>query len=416
MSISDNNILWLLEKLDKISSISATNGVGSGITRLAFSKEDIEAREYLKNIISSLSLDYREDTFGNIFAIYKPNLSNKVVGTGSHIDTVPNGGKYDGVLGVLSSLAVIKEIKEKNISISYPIELIIFQAEESSRFGYATMGSKIMSGDLSNINHYAECTDNDGIKLVDAMKNAGYNFNNINKSVVEKNRYRAFVELHIDQGLTLKNANKPVAIVTGIAAPLRVKVIVYGEASHSGSTAMKYRKDALVIASELVLAIRNLSLAYDERNAIATVTKLDIFPAALNVVPGKAIMYLDIRGINSKTIDELFGLIRAESSKVALRYKVSSEIELISSEKPCVLNNYVSDIIEKSAQNLNIEYIHTISGAGHDTMNMATITESGMIFVRNDSGVSHHPAENVLKEDIIIGVSLLHETIKNLAK
>ncbi len=200
------------------------------------------------------------------------------------------------------------------------------------------------------------------------------------------------------------------------SAPLRVKVIIHGEAAHSGSTAMRYRKDALVIASELVLAVRNLSLAYDERNAIATVSKLDISPSVINVVPGTVVMYIDIRGINSKTIDELFGLIRAESSKIALRYKASCEIELISSEKPCMLNNYVSDIIEKSCQELNMPYMHTISGAGHDAMNMAEITECGMIFVKNDSGVSHHQNEEILKEDIECGACLLYQTLKNLAK
>ena len=136
----------------------------------------------------------------------------------------------------------------------------------------------------------------------------------------------------------------------------------------------------------------------------------------MNVVPVTAIMYIDIRGINSKTIDEFFGLIRAESSKIALRYKVSCEIELMSSEKPCMLNNYVSDIIEKSCHELNIPYMHTISGAGHDTMNMAEITECGMIFVKNDSGVSHHQNEEILKEDIEQGASLLYQTLKTLAK
>ena len=408
------NTVWILDVIDKISQIGMTL---NGITRHAFSQSDMQARAYLKKLIDDIGLEYREDTFGNMFALYKPaGAVGQVIGTGSHIDTVPNGGKYDGVLGVVSSLASIKTIKEKNIPICHPLELIVFQAEESSSFGHATMGSKIMAGKLDNFVQWEQSVDNNGITLVEAMKKAGYNFYDIHKSVVEKDKYKAFVELHIDQSEKMKYENKPVAVVDGIAAPLRVKVINHGEAAHSGSTAMRYRKDALVIASELVLAVRNLSLAYDERNAIATVGKLDIFPSAMNVVPGTAIMYIDIRGINSKTIDEFFGLIRAESSKIALRYKVSCEIELMSSEKPCMLSNYVSDIIEKSCHELNIPYMHTISGAGHDTMNMAEITECGMIFVKNDSGVSHHQNEEILKEDIEQGASLLYQTLKTLAK
>lgn len=408
------NTAWVLDEIDKISQIGKTN---NGITRLAFSEDDMKARAYLKNIIENIGLEYREDTFGNMFALFKPfGAEGQIIGTGSHIDTVPNGGKYDGLLGVISSLAAIKTIKEKNIHISRPLELIVFQAEESSRFGHSTMGSKIITGKLENFVQWEQSADNNGISLVEAMKKAGYNFYDINKSVVEKDRYKAFVELHIDQSKTLKYEDKPVAVVDGIAAPLRVKVIIYGEAAHSGSTAMRYRKDALVIASELVLAVRNLSLAYDERNAIATVSKLDIFPSVMNVVPGTAVMYIDIRGINSKTIDELFGLIRAESSKIALRYKASCEIELMSSEKPCMLNNYVSDIIEKSCKELKIPYMHTVSGAGHDTMNMAEITECGMIFVKNDSGISHHKNEEILKEDIEQGANLLYQTLKNLSE
>lgn len=407
------NTSWIFEQLDKISSIGGTI---HGQNRLAFSENDMKAREFLKHLIDKIGLEYREDTFGNIFALYNNGSHNQIVATGSHIDTVPDGGRYDGTLGVISSLAAIKTIKEKKEKISHPLELIVFQAEESSRFGHSTMGSKIIAGKLENFVQWEQSKDNEGISLVQAMKDAGYNFYDINKSVVEKDRYKYFLELHIDQSKTLTNANVPVAVVDGIAAPLRVRVTIFGEAAHSGSTAMRDRKDALVIASELILAIRNISLAYDERQAIATVGKIDIYPNAMNVVPGTAVMYVDIRGIHVKTIEELFGLIRSESSKIALRYKASSEIELLSSEKPCALNNIVTDTIELSCKELKIPYIHTISGAGHDTMNMAELTECGMIFVRNVSGISHHANETILDEDIEKGALVLHDALLKLSR
>ncbi len=404
---------WIFTQIDKFASIG---GSISGVNRPAFSKNDIEARSYLKQLISLIGLEYREDTFGNIFALYSYGQENSIIGTGSHIDTVPNAGKYDGVLGVVSSLAVIKTMKEKKIKTVHPVELIVFQAEESSRFGHSTMGSKIIAGRLEHFVQWEQSLDNEGITLVRAMKEAGYNFYDINQSVVEKDRYKYFLELHIDQSKSLKNANVPVGIVDNIAAPLRVRVTIFGESAHSGSTAMRDRKDALVIASELILAVRNISLAYDERQAVATVGKLNIYPSAINVVPGTAVMYIDIRGINSKTIEELFGIIRAESSKIALRYKASSEIELLSAERPCTLNNVVTDTIENTCVELKIPYIHTASGAGHDTMNMANITECGMIFVRNSSGVSHHKDETILKEDIEKGALVLYNTLLKLSQ
>ena len=267
------NTSWIFEQLDKISSIGGTI---HGQNRLAFSENDMKAREFLKHLIDKIGLEYREDTFGNIFALYNNGSHNQIVATGSHIDTVPDGGRYDGTLGVISSLAAIKTIKEKKEKISHPLELIVFQAEESSRFGHSTMGSKIIAGKLENFVQWEQSKDNEGISLVQAMKDAGYNFYDINKSVVEKDRYKYFLELHIDQSKTLTNANVPVAVVDGIAAPLRVRVTIFGEAAHSGSTAMRDRKDALVIASELILAIRNISLAYDERQAIATVGKIGV--------------------------------------------------------------------------------------------------------------------------------------------
>lgn len=406
-------INWIMEVLEKFSNIG---GSVNGVTRLAFTKEDTEARNFLLSLLNEIDIPYKIDCFGNIFATYKGELGGKVVATGSHIDTVPGAGKYDGVLGVVSSLAVIKRLKEENVVLARPIELIVFQAEESSRFGHSTLGSKVIIGSISDFNQLEQATDNNGITLPLAMKEAGNDFYNIKNCVQDKDKYKAFIELHIDQSKNLMHQEKPVGVVFGIAAPLRVKVTIFGEAAHSGSTAMRDRKDALVIASELILAIKNISLAYDERNAIATVGKLNIYPGALNVVPGSAEMYVDIRGIQSSTIDEIFGLIRSESSKIALRYSATSEIELLNSEKPVQLNNFVTDIIEKSCKELGIDYAHTISGAGHDAMNMAQITDTGMIFVRNVSGKSHNMLEEIHQDDIEKGFEVLYSTIKHLGE
>lgn len=408
------NLSWIHEQIEIFGNIGKTE---KGITRLAFSEADIMARDYLISLIKESGFEYRIDDFGNIFAVYGDNLSSKYVATGSHIDTVQNGGKYDGTLGVISGLAVMKEMKENNVKLSNPVELIVFQCEESSRFGHSTLGSKILTGRFENLEQWRESVDNDGITLVEAMKKSGYDFNNIHNCVLPKDRYKSFVELHIDQSKLLKEAGSPVGIVDGISAPLRVKVIIHGETGHSGSTAMRDRKDALVIASELVLAVKNFSLAYDERHAVATVGKLEILPGALNVIPGTAVMYVDIRGIDSATVEELFGLIRLETSKIALRYKANAEIELLSREKPAVLRETeTTRVIEQVCRDLKEQCRHVISYAGHDAMNMAEIADTGMIFVRNESCISHHINEEILQEDIDKGSIVLYNTIYNLAK
>lgn len=408
------NISWILEHIDKLGNIGRTS---EGITRLAFSKEDMAGREYVLSLIKDTGLSYRVDDFGNIFAVYGDRKENSYVATGSHIDTVQNGGKYDGCLGVLSSLGAIREMKENKFMPNHPVELIIFQAEESSRFGHSTLGSKILTGRFENKVQWENSVDNDGISLKDAMKECGYDFNKIDNCVLPKDKYKSFIELHIDQSKVLKNSGMNTGVVDGISAPLRVKIVIHGESGHSGSTAMRDRKDALVIASELVLAVKNISLAYDERHAVATVGKLDIFPGALNVIPGMAVMYVDIRGISSQTVDELFGLIRIETSKTALRYKADSEIELLSREKPANLReSNTSQVIEQTSRQLNIPCTHVISYAGHDAMNMAEITDTGMIFVKNESGISHHINEEILHEDIEQGAVLLYNTLCNLSK
>lgn len=402
----------VLEVLDNL----ALMGKGAnGITRLAFSKSDMEARKYIVSLIKNIGLDYREDSFGNIFALFGNGNAPKVA-AGSHIDTVPDGGKYDGALGTVAALFAINEIKKSKIKLSHPLELIIFQAEESSRFGHATMGSKVVTGAADNFSEWEKAVDKDGITLPEAMRSAGFDFSEIGSCRRDKDEYKCFLELHIDQSKNLMRDEKAVGVVSGIYAPCRVKVTIRGETAHSGATAMRDRKDALVIASELVLAVRNISIAYGEKNAVATVSTMNVYPGAMNVIPGEAVMYIDMRGLQTKVIDEMFSIISSELSKIALRYKASGEIELLSHEKPVMLNNTARDTVEQSCRELNIDYGETVSGAGHDAMNMARITDSAMIFVRNESGISHHIAESAAKEDMEKACAVLHRSIINLAK
>lgn len=406
------NNMWIHNVIKNLSNIGKTESGGSN--RLGFTPEDSRAREYFISLIKEAGLDYRIDCFGNIFARLEGADKNlPSVATGSHIDTVPNGGHYDGVLGAVASLAAIKQIKEDEIKIKHPIELMIFQLEESSRFGHATMGSKAVAG--KDISAWATATDKDGVTLIDALKNEKLDFNLLNSCKRSAKEFKAFIELHIDQSMDLELADKPIGIVEAIAAPIRSKVTVNGEAAHSGGAKMKNRKDALVAAAELVLAVRSFALAYAEKKIVATVGNLKVYPGAMNVVPGKAELFIDLRGTDKDIMEEVYSLIRDESSKIAMRHGTPIEMELLSKETPVNMDRNLFSTIKTICKDLDIPCEKVISGAGHDAMNMAQLTPTCMIFVRGKKGISHHPAEFVEQDDIDKGFQVLHETLKRLA-
>lgn len=410
-------INFILEAIERIRSITGGNSYLEGVSRLAFSEEDIAARRVIMDLMRSVGLEPALDAFGNISALYAPKgtENNPRVATGSHIDTVPNGGIYDGLLGVLTSLAAIKEIKESGEKLKNPLELLVFSCEESSRFGRATIGSKAFTG-LIDIEALSKAKDLSGVMLTNAMESVGLDFTKSQACKRHSEDYQAFVELHIDQSSNLLDIGKPIGIVSAIAAPLRMRITLTGESAHSGATPIRQRKDALVIACELILAIRSFSLAYSSKQAIATVSSLKIHPGVLNVIAGEAVIYVDVRAVSSATMEELYAIISSEASKIALRYEATSMIEVIGREKPAHLDNFVTDTVEAICKESGVEYEKMVSMAGHDTMNLATLTDSALIFVRNKSGVSHQPKEDISREDIQQGYNLLHASLLRLAK
>lgn len=408
---------YILESIERIRSISSGNTYVDGVSRLAFSLEDEEARRVILKLISQAGLDANIDAFGNISALYAPKgtENNPRVATGSHIDTVPNGGIFDGLLGVLTSLAAIKNIKASGEELTYPLELLIFSCEESSRFGRATIGSKAFTG-IADLEALKKAKDLSGITLSKAMESSGYSLERVQECARNAADYKAFVELHIDQSSHLLENEAQVGVVSAIAAPLRMCIKIVGESAHSGATPIRQRKDALVIACELILAIRSFSLAYSSKQAIATVSSLKILPGVLNVIAGEALLYVDIRAISSATMEELYAIISSEASKIALRYESTTMIEVIGREKPAHLDNFVTDTVENVCIDKGVKYEKMVSMAGHDTMNMATLTDSALIFVRNISGVSHQPKEDISPEDIEAGYNILHSALLRLSK
>lgn len=404
---------WVTSVLEHLSTIGRTAQNGSN--RLAFTPEDLEARTYFKGLMEKAGLQIREDAFGNIIGrLEGTDPKAPAIGTGSHIDTVPNGGHYDGMVGSVAGLAAIMRLKERG-PLTHPLELIIFQMEESSRFSLATFGSKVMTG-KANLDIARKEVDKGGISLPQAMKNAGYDFDNLGQALRKKGELSCFLEMHIEQSPTLEQKNLAVGIVTAIAAPIRSHVKIKGKASHSGGTAMNNRLDALVTASELVLAVRTVANRFARQEIVATVGNLVVHPGAMNVVPDEVELWVDLRGTNRAVMDEAQAALEAAAQGIAAAHGTPITFKQLSSDSPVSMTPKIIETLTKAAQDLGIPTTPIVSGAGHDTMHMASIADVGMIFIRNRDGLSHHHDEYASPEDIMTGLDILTEAMYTLAK
>lgn len=402
---------WVNEVIETIAQFGKSD---FGIYREAFSDADEKARSYIIELMQKAGMIVRTDEIGNIIGRLEGiDCGAPAVITGSHLDTVPGGGKYDGVVGVVGGLASIMRLKEKKLT--HPIELIIFAAEESSRFAFATMGSKAMTG-RANIPAWRKAKDQNENSFVQALLLRGLDINSVDKAKRSKNEIKAFIELHIEQGNILMSKGVAVGIVDVIAAPTRLKITVDGTANHSGTTPMNTRRDALVSAAMIILAIQEIGLEQSHYGTVATVGALKVHPGAMNVIPGCVEMWVDIRGVNHTSIIESLQDIKDAVSTVADGQDTSVAIEMLSSEKPVEMDNNIMSLIENACKFKGVSHVRLHSGAGHDAMNMAFIAPTGMIFIPSQNGISHSADEYAAPQDIEKGIEILTETIYQLAK
>ena len=389
---------------------------GGGLTRLAFSKEDLEARKFLINLIEKNGFKLKIDNVGNIFAIYDDGCEAdaKPVCVGSHIDSVPNGGFYDGTLGVMAGLEALTAIKEAGIKLKRPLWLINFSCEESSRFKTATIGSKIISGKLSQ-QRLHELKDEDGISLFEAMSTAGFKPQNLDEAILKENSLHAYLELHIEQGPVLERSAISVGVVSGIAAPIRFEITIHGKADHSGATPMNMRSDALLAASHIIIAANEF--AKNKKTAVATVGYVHAKPGVLNVVPGEARLGVDLRDIDKASLNELNLDIRNFVAWL-LSYDLnfSYEIRELSSDEPVKLSEHAINLLEDEAKKLGIKTLTLPSGAGHDAMNLTKLASSvGMLFIPCVDGISHNIAEAINFKDAVAATKILTNALIRLS-
>ena len=388
---------------------------GGGLTRLAFSKEDLEARKFLINLIEKNGFKLKIDNVGNIYAIYDEGCEAdaKPVCVGSHIDSVPNGGFYDGTLGVMAGLEALSSIKETGIKLKRPLWLINFSCEESSRFKTATIGSKIISGKLSQ-QRLHELKDEDGISLFEAMSAAGFKPQNLDEAILKENSLHAYLELHIEQGPVLERSAISVGVVSGIAAPIRFEITIRGKADHSGATPMNMRSDALLAASHIIIAANKF--AKNKKTAVATVGYVHAKPGVLNVVPGETRLGVDLRDIDKKSLDELNLELRNFIKELSCELKFSYEIRELSSDEPVKLSEHAINLLEDEAAKLGVETLTLPSGAGHDAMNLTKLANSvGMLFIPCVDGISHNTKEAINFKDAVAATKILTNALIRLS-
>ena len=388
---------------------------GGGLTRLAFSKEDLEARKFLINLIEKNGFKLKIDNVGNIFAIYDEGCEAdaKPVCVGSHIDSVPNGGFYDGTLGVMAGLEALSSIKEAGIRLKRPLWLINFCCEESSRFKTATIGSKIISGKLSQ-QRLHELKDEDGISLFEAMSAAGFKPQNLDEAILKENSLHAYLELHIEQGPVLERSAISVGVVSGIAAPIRFEITIQGKADHSGATPMNMRSDALLAASHIIIAANKF--AKSKKTAVATVGYVHAKPGVLNVVPGEARLGVDLRDIDKASLEELNLELRNFVAELSRELKFSYEIRELSSDEPVKLSKHAINLLEDEAKKLGIQTLILPSGAGHDAMNLTKLASSvGMLFIPCVDGISHNTKEAINFKDAVFATKILTNALIRLS-
>jgi len=402
----------LQSEIDELAQI--TEGKPPVVTRIVFSAADCRARAWLSRKCREANLSIRIDAVGNTFARWEGSNPNApVVGTGSHIDAIPNAGKYDGVVGVLGGLEAIRSLQRAGYRPSHSIELLIFTSEEPTRFGVGCLGSRLLSGTMPP-ESAAHLTDDRGDSL-DTVRRAA-NFSGELASVkLPTGYYKAFVELHIEQGPILEQRKIPLGIVTKIAAPASAKILVEGSGGHAGGVLMTERADALCAASELVLAVESAARATHAPDTVGTVGICEVFPGAVNSIPSRVRLSLDVRDTDLVRRDSVMGKIAEVASAIASRRAVSIRTDLLNADAPADCSPVVIQALADSCRAHNFQFLSMVSRAYHDSLFMCRIAPTAMLFIPCRNGWSHRPDEYASPEDIARSALILAETLASLS-
>ncbi|RIH88872.1 N-carbamoyl-L-amino acid hydrolase [Meiothermus luteus] len=403
----------LVRELEHLASYSDTPP--PAITRILFTKPDLEARAYLKELFQEAGLKVREDPLGNLFARWEGHAPElPAVGTGSHIDAIPYAGMYDGTVGVLGGLEAIRALQQAGFKPHRSIELLVFTAEEPTRFGIGCLGSRALSGALSP-EALRALKDSEGNSLEEVRQKAGYT-GPLEEVRLPENHYAAFVELHIEQGPVLEQEGVPLGVVTAIAAPASLRVVLEGEGGHAGTVLMPDRKDALCAAAEIILGVEAFARGSGSINTVATTGFCEVHPNAINSVPSRVRLEIDVRDVEQSRRDQVVRNILQGVEQVCTRRNIRYSVEIINMDPPAKSASEVLRALVEACGEASVRFKLMVSRAYHDALFMARIAPTAMLFIPCRGGISHRPDEYASPEDIARGVQVLALTLAKLSQ
>jgi allantoate deiminase len=409
-TVSKINGERLYTRIMELGEIGKT--VQNGVQRVALSEEDKQAQQLVTKWMEEAGMTVTHDHFGNLIGRKEgksPGLP--VIMIGSHIDSVRNGGMFDGVIGVLTGIEIVHALSESGQEHARAIEVVAFCEEEGSRFNDGLFGSRGMVGKVSQEDFFK--VDENNLTRYEALKTFGFGINpdRSQESIRSSGEIKLYLEMHIEQGPYLDSTNQAVGIVKGIAGPAWYTVKLQGTAGHAGTVPMSLRSDPLVGASEVIAEIEKLCKGEIEQQTVGTVGMLRVFPGSSNVIPSEVEFSLDLRDLNLSRRNRVFHQIQAKLEEVCQARGLKSTISTNMQAEPVECSKEVIDVLSEVSQSLGIDAPLMVSGAGHDAMLMADITEVGMVFVRCRDGISHSPKEWAEIADIVSGTKILYETV-----
>ncbi len=401
----------LAKRLAELAKIGWTEE--GGCERISFSQEELKAKELVMKWMEEEGLDVMMDGAGNVFGRLKGQEDIPAVLSGSHVDSVPHGGHFDGPLGVLSALEVVSAWREEGYQPKRPFEVVIFSDEEGARFNGGLTGSQAFIGQIE-ADEERKRVDYEGRSYEEVLKEVGLTPESVASAKRDLDDVYAFIEVHIEQGKRLEKANLPTGVVTGIAGPTWLKVIFKGVAGHAGNTPMNDRQDALVAASDFIRQVKDFPPQVSD-SGVATVGKLEVKPNGVNVIPGEVELTVDIRDIKNEWKEEIVRLVKTCAQTVAGKQEIAVELEELMSVDPVEIPQHMQQKASEAVKEvLGSEAYHLPSGAGHDAMIVGRYVPAAMLFIQSKDGISHNPKEWSSLNDCVQTVHVLKRFVEKV--
>jgi len=397
--------------LERLSRITAP---GPGVTRLAYSPSEREAHELVRSWATELGLSSTTDAVGNtVVEIPGTEPGLPAIGTGSHLDSVPQGGRFDGAAGVVAAFEVARVLRERGIRLRHSLRLVAFAAEEGARFGQACIGSKAVAG-LLDETQLRILEDVDGVSVAEAMDEVGLRPKDVASAAWSPADWACFLELHIEQGVVLQAHGTPIGVVDLVSGSTRLTVDCHGRATHTGSTPMRGRSDALAAAAEIVLLVEDIATDARHRGVRATVGRLEVRPGSVTTIPGHVTLTIDVRDVDSDRQRTTAHEIWQRALEAAARRSVELAVRVIGDSSPAILPIWLRSALAASAAATGHDYRVMTSGASHDCQMVNHVVPAGLLFVPSRGGLSHVPEEFTSTTDLAVGVEVLAHALQSV--